>query len=73
MTCKPKIVTRVIVAPTRKIKCCNCECEVDPGECHCGAQNWWAFDEFDGWYASGRIVVTTTVQQPTNPTTEVQK
>ena len=41
--------------PTKDIVCFNCGCTVQPGECHCGATNKWAFDPFDGWWVTGSI------------------
>lgn len=53
--CSPKVVPRTIQPPIKRLKCFNCGCKVLPGKCHCGAELWWAFDPYDGWYEAGRI------------------
>jgi hypothetical protein len=53
--CNPKVVAKVIYVPTKKLTCFNCGCQVRPGTCHCGAEVFWKFDPFDGWYESGSI------------------
>lgn len=55
MKCNPKVVPKVIKPKLGKLKCFNCGCLVKPGKCHCGAEVYWAFDPYDGWYAAGSI------------------
>ena len=62
MTCKPKVVTKIVVVPRNQppfgpIECSNCGCTIPPGTCHCGAEMRWEFDRFDGWRRRGSIAL----------------
>jgi hypothetical protein len=58
--CSPQTVTKTITAPKKKLECFNCGCLVRAGKCHCGADNYWAFDYYDGWHRSGSIQTVVT-------------